>query len=286
MKSVIISLVILHALLLQGCANQLFYYPSTAAHMNDDIRWLPSSSGNALAYLWLPSAVDTPKGIVVHFHGNSGHMEATQEKVNWLVEHGYHVLVFDYSGFGHSSGQPTDEALYHDAMSMLAYSETLQDSMGLPVFVVATSTGGNVFLRAWADHPAEVAGIIIDSSFTSYIETAAFTLRQHVLGNMYAWVASLVMRDDYAADVAMANVPKTNALVLHCEDDEVVPITAGEDLYAELEGDKTFWRLEGCRHARAMTGAFPEVQQRVVDWLAQSTPESNGVLGMNLAKRQ
>lgn len=76
-------------------------------------------------------------------------MEATQEKVSWLTDYGYHVLIFDYSGFGHSTGQARDEALYQDACSMLAFSADVQKQSGLPLFVVGTSTGGNVFLRAW-----------------------------------------------------------------------------------------------------------------------------------------
>ncbi|GAL02434.1 hydrolases of the alpha/beta superfamily [Photobacterium aphoticum] len=83
------------------------------------MRLLPSTSGNQLATRWLATDSLNPKGIVLHFHGNSGHMEATQEKVSWLTDYGYHVLIFDYSGFGHSTGQARDEALYQDACSML-----------------------------------------------------------------------------------------------------------------------------------------------------------------------
>ncbi|MCW8328984.1 alpha/beta fold hydrolase [Photobacterium sp. SDRW27] len=272
MKIAVVLLIIASSLLVQGCANSLFYYPSKATELNPNIRWMHSTSGNEIAYLWLPSVRKSSKGLVIHFHGNNGHMETTREKVDWLAEHGYHVLVFDYSGFGHSSGEPNDRSIYRDAISILEYTAQLHSITGLPVFIVATSTGGNIFLRAWADHPVTIEGMIIDSSFTSYVEEAEFMLKKGPWGKVYSWLAHLLMRDDYAAKSVMNRLANTKALVIHCVSDRVVPIESGEGIYTQLDGDKRFWRIEGCSHARAMTREFPETQLRVLNWLEEATP--------------
>ncbi|MGF1759103.1 alpha/beta fold hydrolase [Photobacterium sagamiensis] len=262
-------------ILTQGCANTAFYAPSQASSLNPDVRWLHSLSGNDIAYLWIPAATrNNSNGIIVHFHGNSGHMEQTREKVDWLAAHGYDVLVFDYSGFGHSTGDVSDKAAYLDAISVLSYIEQLRDNTMLPSFVIATSTGGNIFMRAWADNPIYIDGMIIDSSFTSYIDVTKYVLEKGMFSKLYAWMAHLLMRDDYAAKAVVTHLPETKSLVIHCVADRIVPIEYGEAIYRQLNGDKEFWRMESCGHARAITRSFPETQLRIVRWLEQATPAS------------
>ncbi|MGF1728747.1 alpha/beta hydrolase [Photobacterium kasasachensis] len=271
MKYILLSVLFLY---LQGCANKAFFSPSQAASFNPNIQWLPSSSGSSIAYLWLPANPTPPvKGIVAHFHGNSGHMEATKEKVDWLSEHGYDVMVFDYSGFGHSSGKVSDEAAYYDAITVLQYLATVRSDTQLPLFVIATSTGGNIFMRAQADYPVAIDGMIIDSSFTSYINEAEYILNKGFLGNWYSWLAHVVIRDDYAVADRITAIPETNSLVIHCESDSVVPIASSEAIHNQLLGNKHFWRFSDCSHARAMTNEFPDNQQRIVEWLEQSVEE-------------
>ncbi|OZS41856.1 alpha/beta hydrolase [Photobacterium sanguinicancri] len=269
LRSVVLFLAMLY---LQGCANSTFFSPSKSAELNPEIRWLNSQSGNDIAYLWLPTEHPEPQGAVIHFHGNSGHMEETQEKVDWLTQHGYDVMVFDYSGFGHSSGTVSDEAAYLDALTVLDYIAKIKHSTTLPVYTVATSTGGNIFLRAWADRPIDIDGVIIDSSFTSYIDTAEHVVEQGVFGELVSWVVYVIMRDDYAANQVEDNLPIAPSLVLHCEQDVVVPIEFGEGIYDQLQGEKEFWRLAGCKHARALTTQHPKNQQRLVNWLQKTAP--------------
>ncbi|MEH6532678.1 MAG: alpha/beta fold hydrolase [Photobacterium frigidiphilum] len=257
----------------QGCANTAFFAPSKAQNLNPDIRWIESDSGNRIAHLWIPAEEGIQhRGFVVHFHGNSGHMEQTQEKVDWLAKHGYDVMVFDYSGFGHSTGSVSDKSAYLDAISILKNIEKLQTNTQQPTFIVATSTGGNIFLRALADNPINLNGIIIDSSFTSYVDEAKFVLDKGMFGELYSWVAHIVMRDNYAAKEIVATLPEMQSLVIHCESDNIVPIASGEEIYQQLAGNKDFWRLDSCNHARAMTNAFPDNQKRIVNWLEQATP--------------
>ncbi|EAS45480.1 alpha/beta hydrolase [Photobacterium profundum] len=271
MKNIIGLIVILF--FTQGCANTAFFAPSKAQTLNPDIRWIESESGNRIAHLWIPAKEDIQhRGFVVHFHGNSGHMEQTQEKVDWLAKHGYDVMVFDYSGFGHSTGSVGDRSAYLDAISILKHIEKLQTHIQQPTFTVATSTGGNIFLRALADNPINLDGIIIDSSFTSYVDEAKFVLDKGMFGEWYSWIAHFIMRDNYAAKEFVATLPEMQSLVIHCESDNIVPIASGEEIYQQLPGNKNFWRLDTCNHAQAMTNAFPDNQKRIVNWLEQAAP--------------
>ena len=255
-----------------GCANRAFFSPSNNDMPSKEVVWLDSLSGNKIAYRYYHPATTTLsspelRGTVVHFHGNSGQMEQTQEKVAWLTNYGFSVITFDYSGFGHSTGTATDKDAYLDAISILNYINQYNHQ---PLFVVATSTGSNIFLRAWADNPIEIDGIILDSPFTSYVKEAQFVLSQSPLGKLYDWFALVIMRDDYAAEQSLHRVPESHALVVHCEDDNVVPFEFGETLYQKLKGNKQFMAFDDCRHARAMTGDNPHYQQNIVQWLVST----------------
>ena len=255
---------------MSGCANQAFFSPSHNDMPSKEVVWLDSLSGNKIAYRYYQptntSSMSSPelRGTVVHFHGNSGQMEKTQEKVAWLTGYGFNVITFDYSGFGHSTGTATDKDAYLDAISILNYINQYNHQ---PLFVVATSTGSNIFLRAWADNPIGIDGIILDSPFTSYVKEAQFVLSQSPLGELYNWLALFIMRDDYAAEQSLHRVPKSHVLVVHCEEDSVVPFEFGETLYHQLKGKKQFMALGDCRHARAMTSDHPHYQRDIAQWL-------------------
>ena len=66
---------------------------------------------------------NNPK-IIIYFSGNDKNISYRQNKIRSLYEMNYNVLIFDYSGFGRSSGIPNEQQLYED--SCLITSNVLQ----------------------------------------------------------------------------------------------------------------------------------------------------------------
>ena len=58
--------------------------------------------------------------IILYCHGNTGNMSYCDNKISSLKQLGYNVLIFDYSGFGKSSGVPSEQQLYDDASMITA----------------------------------------------------------------------------------------------------------------------------------------------------------------------
>ncbi len=56
-----------------------------------------------------------PRGVVLYFHGNAGELSSWGEVVQKFVHRQYDVLVMDYRGYGKSTGEISEEALYADA---------------------------------------------------------------------------------------------------------------------------------------------------------------------------
>ena len=80
--------------------------------------------------------------VVLLCNGNSGNVSYREKKSLDLYSLGLSILLFDYSGFGKSTGVPSEQQLYNDASSMLALLRQRYDtnqiilygeSMGAPV---------------------------------------------------------------------------------------------------------------------------------------------------------
>lgn len=56
-----------------------------------------------------------PKGTILYFHGNADNMQRWGNYAIDFTSLGYSVLMIDYSGYGKSTGSPTEEVLYQNA---------------------------------------------------------------------------------------------------------------------------------------------------------------------------
>ena len=68
---------------------------------------------------WLSEVPDATK-IILICHGNKGNISYHTEKIKNFNQLGYNVLIFDYSGYGRSTGIPSEQQLYNDASIIVA----------------------------------------------------------------------------------------------------------------------------------------------------------------------
>lgn len=171
-------------------------------------------------------------------HGNGGNVSHRLESLRIFHDLGLSVLIFDYSGYGRSGGEPSEEGTYADAR---AGWDRLMDSGVHPGSVVlfGRSLGGGVaagLARELADEGVAPAGIILESTFTSMPDMGAY---------LYPWLPVRRLsrfRYDSAAALAGLHLP---GLFLHGPDDDVVPYALGSRLFEGYGGPKTFFELSG-----------------------------------------
>ncbi|MCK6616793.1 MAG: alpha/beta hydrolase [Cyclobacteriaceae bacterium] len=84
--------------------------------------YIETDDGETLnALLFSPS--DSSKGLIIYFHGNSGNLKRWGEIASALTRYNYHVLVFDYRGYGKSTGKSTEQGLYADANAVWLWAQ-------------------------------------------------------------------------------------------------------------------------------------------------------------------
>jgi len=263
---------------LVGCAqNSSFYYPSRGSlEIAEDPRypyedfWLESESGNALHAQMHLSDHEKPKGVVLHFHGNRGDLSVSLDKLKWLLEQGYDLVVFDYSGFGLSSGKPTPENTRHDALAFLTYFANLERRHpGYRKIVWGTSLGGAILSDGFSvfGQQNQFDLVIVDSSFHSYRKQAEHIVSGMLGGVILKWVVPMVISDDYSPIHNVQRIQASKFLFVHCVDDRIVPVELGWSLYEPVRVSKYFWKVDGCRHARPFGEAFVERREILLAFL-------------------
>lgn len=275
------NLLLFSCIFLAGCfrADNLFYHPDQVVYQTPGRYGLgyetvtfQSSDTTSLSGWWIP-ATQKPLGTVVHFHGNAQNMTAHFSSVVWLPKNGFNLFVFDYRGYGASAGTPSKEGLYRDSLAAIAYVRQRADVDPQKIVVLGQSLGGaNAITAIGRGNVGPIAGLVIDSAFSSYPGVA----RDHA-GSLASTVGTLIS-DDFNPQDFIAQISPTPILILHGTSDQVVPYRHGQILYERAKQPKELWTIEGGQHTDAMTvhgaGVLPLLHERLVKWVhtAASNP--------------
>ncbi len=199
-------------------------------------------------------------GVVLYLHGNAGNLAGRAPRLHDLADSGLGVLAIDWRGYGGSTGKPTEAGLNRDAEAALNWILARQ-SRSHPVAVFGESLGTGLAVQL-AARRREVGGILLDSPYASMTRLAE-------LGQPWAPVRWLIL-DRYDSEAAIKRV-HAPVLILHCDQDAVIPLTEGQRLYAAALQPKAMRVLHGCGHVRTWQGeARTEALASLRDW---TTPE-------------
>ena len=185
--------------------------------------WFETDDG-AILHGWY-CRTGKPIGSAVYFHGNSGNLTTTAPVIPHLLDSGLNVLMFDYRGFGRSSGRPSIGGVIRDGIAAARLHETLRPA-GLPSVVYGFSMGGAVGAQVLLRHSFD--GVIFQSTFTTLSDIARATYPGtpfHLLSGGFL---------DTRRVVARLQLP---ALFLHGSDDEVCPSWMGKALHDLCTGE-------------------------------------------------
>jgi fermentation-respiration switch protein FrsA (DUF1100 family) len=240
-------------LVLAGCIERMFFYPDAARYSSPEREGVRAenvefrSADGSRLHGWLLPAGGSAKGTVLHLHGNAANISNHLPLVSWLPARGYHVLMFDYRGFGRSEGKPTLDGVVEDALTALAYLRTRPEVDASRLVVFGQSLGGATALRMLARDAAGVRLAVIDSAFASYRGIA----RDVASGGPLAPVAAIAVgvlppseRDPIAA-LKSIRVP---LIFVHGRRDSVIPSRYSEELHAAAGARSELWLVQGADH--------------------------------------
>ncbi len=173
------------------------------------------------------------KTVILVCHGNAGNISHRLDTLRRFHDIGLNVLLFDYRGFGQSTGVPGEQGTYLDARAAWGYLIDKGFSAE-QIVIFGRSLGGGVATELASQQDA--AAVILESTFTSVPDRGA---------ELYPWLpVQLLARTHYnnLAKVSRINSP---LLVLHSVSDELIPFHHGRQLFQAAKEPKEFYTLNG-----------------------------------------
>ncbi|MBC7864166.1 MAG: alpha/beta fold hydrolase [Bacteroidia bacterium] len=195
-----------------------------------------SANGNKLNGWMMKSKTVTSTITLFHLHGNAGCLLSQYMAMQPLLEKGFQVFVFDYSGFGFSEGKATKKNVLTDALSALDYLRARPEVKGTKLVIYGQSLGGHLSATVAAKRQADIDGLVIEGAFSSHKDIGAHTVP--VLGRVF-------VKNGYNAKKSIKLYTKP-LLVIHSTEDETIPFFMGKRIFDHANAPKEFYEIKKC----------------------------------------
>jgi pimeloyl-ACP methyl ester carboxylesterase len=230
---------------------ELWETPAAAGLSFDDLD-IQTDDGQRL-HGWSVRAEARSWGQILLFHGNGGNISDRVAHARLLARAGFDVVLFDYRGYGRSTGKPSEEGTYVDARAALrTLLRTGVDPAGL--IYLGESLGGAIALALALESPPR--GLILQSAFTSVRDVA----RRH-----YPFIPTVAIPDAYPSLRRIPNL-RVPLLVIHGDRDPIVPASHGRALFEAAPEPKRLEVFPGLGHNDLLL-AGERYREVIVDWV-------------------
>jgi len=251
--------------------DRFFYYPTKTGPLVPDQYGYQfeevtfPSRDEVKLHGWFLPAHDIPhdeaKGTVVFSHGNTGAIGYHLGFCTWLVKAGYHVLIYDYRGFGKSEGKVDRAGMVADVQAAFQYVSSRDEVDATKLFSFGHSLGGAKSIASIGETSVPgLRGVISFAGFSSYKKMAE---------RMTGKAGAQIVTSDYAPREYVAKIAPVPLLIVHGEADRVVPFEQAKELFERAEEPKTFFAIKDGTHSGALWHNEKEYIIKVLAWMDQ-----------------
>ncbi len=171
-----------------------------------------------------------PQAVALYCHGNIGTVDKWAQLTERLSKlHRLSILVFDYRGYGRSTGMANERGILQDAEAArdwLAKENGIQPS---EVVLIGRSLGGAVAVDLAAHGGAR--GLILESTFSSLPDVA----ERHAAWLLPKW--NMTQRLNSGEKIKAYSGP---VLQSHGDADHLIPLSVAKQLFSSAPGPKKF----------------------------------------------
>jgi alpha-beta hydrolase superfamily lysophospholipase len=170
--------------------------------------------------------VANPIGTILYAHGNKSDLKRWGPIASEFTKSGYNVMVWDYRGYGKSSGKPDIDLLLSDVEKVYDFVTPFVRNENLVLYGRSLGTGVISFL---ADKP-EVDKIILESPYPSLAD---------IMYSQVGPIARLSKLDIPA--LTFAESAKKPFLILQGTIDKVIPLPLARKYFNGLKSNHKKW---------------------------------------------
>jgi len=198
--------------------------------------WLEPSPGERSHAWWIPT--ENSRGVCLFSHGNGGNIAGRLESVGALRKLGLSVLVYDYGGYGKSSGAPSEGRIYDDIRAAWRYLTETRGIAPQQIVLFGRSLGGAPSAQLATE--VSCAGLVLESTFTSLPAAAQEAM---------PWVPARWLTRHHFDSLSKMPSIHCPVLVIHAPEDRTVRFHHGEALYAAANQPKRWLQIHGDHNA-------------------------------------
>ncbi|UDQ97222.1 alpha/beta hydrolase [Lentisphaerota bacterium WC36G] len=170
---------------------------------------------------------------ILYCHGNAGNISHRSKTMKTYHDYGFNIFVFDYSGYGQSSGRPSAENVQQNALDAWDY---LINEMRIPankIIVLGRSMGGFAALSIAEKH--QPFALSLESTFSSILNIA-----QH---QMPIFPARLILKNNFD-NLSKISKVKSPLFMVHSKEDNVVKYYHSQKLLKAAKNNNDIPRLK------------------------------------------
>ena len=186
---------------------------------------------------FIKAATDPAAATVLFSHGNAGNVVDRLDRVTALRKLGADFLLYDYRGFGRSTGDLSEEGTYRDGRA--AYDYLVKTRLIDPsrIILMGESLGCAVTVQLALDRKS--AGVVLEAPFASI---------PHMASAVFPFLpVRLLVRTRYDNLGKIGRILRP-LLVIQGTKDEVVPVEQGRLVFGAALEPKEYHAVEGAHH--------------------------------------
>ena len=180
--------------------------------------------GEAYALYYPPREPHGAAPLLMFMHGNGELADHWPEAFMVPRRWGIGVLLVEYPGYGRASGSPSEQSITESVIALYDWALNSPRVDAKRIVAYGRSLGGGAAARLAVKRP--VAGLILESTFTSVVDFAA--------GSM---APAFLVRDRFDSRTTLASY-RGPLLVIHGVQDTLVPVAHGRELATIVPGAK------------------------------------------------
>ncbi len=217
--------------------------------------WILSTRGDKIHAWWLPPPAGKPHRALIYCHGNGGNLSYRFDGVKrWHQSLDLGVLIFDYPGYGKSSGKPSESGCHDSANASLNWL-FLKGFKPRDLIYYGGSLGGAIACKLAQDTPP--ACLVLNSAFTSF-KAMAQKLYPRLPG-----LAFLKTKLDTLSWIKFCYCP---VFISHGTADRLVPYSQAEELFAAAAEPKFLHPMKNQDHHHSPNQAFYSNLKAFLNW--------------------
>ena len=208
--------------------------PEAVGISGASIASLTTADGEKLILWYAPARAGMPT--ILYFQGNAGEIGDRPLRFNYYHSRGFGVAYLSYRGFGGSSGSPSETGLIADANA--AYDWLIARGVEPNrIALLGESLGSGVAVQLAARR--EVGAVALEAPYTSTVEVAA---------KIYWWLPVHALMKDQFKSIDFITAVVAPLLIIHGEDDGLIPVEFGKHLFAAANQPKELEVVPGFGH--------------------------------------